>query len=225
MKRMIQFPSYTQLRERASALSAREQSLVLLVIAVGFYFFMDALLISPQSTKLRDLIAVQESTQAQLLAVRAELESVKPGSEDVLARQAIEYNQLKAQVKLIEAISAQASVEAPRLNSLVVDVLKTRHPRVSLTSLKTLPVKDLFSSPANARPENAPARVAALYRHGVEIEVRGNYLDLLAYVQSLESVAQGSLWSEVNLNTLKYPESVLRITLYVLSSQPRLKLS
>jgi MSHA biogenesis protein MshJ len=225
MTRMLKLPGYTQLRDRVSALSAREQSLVILVVAVGFYFFIDALLISPQSMKLRDLMAEQESTQVQLLAARAELDSVKPASEGVLARQAMEYNQLKAQVQLIEAVTAQVSTEVPRLNSLVVDVLKTTHPRVSLTNLKTLPVKALFAPLNKARSENATARAAAIYRHGVEIEVRGNYLDLLAYVHSLESVASGSLWSEVNLNTLKYPESALRITLYVLSNQPRLNLS
>lgn len=213
------------LRERALALSAREQSLMLLVIAVVFYFFIDALILSPQNLRLQALLDSQEATQAQITAVRAELDNVKPASAEKLLRHESEAQQLKAQVLLLERIRASVNTAEPHLNTLVTDVLQSEHPRVVLVSLKTLPVKPLVSLPANARPTSAPSAAAALYRHGVELEVRGNYLDLLAYVQGLESQAQGVLWSDVRLSTLNYPESALRITLYMLSDQARLKLS
>lgn len=222
---MTSWTALQPLRERALALSAREQSLLLLVIAVVIYFFIDALLLSPQNLKLQALLDSQEATQAQITAVRAELDNVKPASAEQLLRHESEAQQLKAQVLLLERIRASVNTATPHLNTLVTDVLKSEHPRVVLVSLKTLPVKPLVSLPANTRPGNAPSVTAALYRHGVELEVRGNYLDLLAYVQGLESQAQGVLWSDVRLSTLNYPESALRITLYMLSDQSRLKLS
>lgn len=223
---MPQWSVLQSLRERVFALSAREQSLLLLVLAVGFYFFLDALWITPQNLRLQALMDAQAATQAQHRAVSAELASVKPVNQEQMARFEWEHHQLKAQVALMAHIQTSIHSHAPALNSLVANILESEHPRVTLASLKTLPVKPLWVPASATRTDSIQAqRPGTYYRHGVEIEVRGHYLDLLAYVESLESQGQGVLWSDVRLTALKYPESALRLTLYRVTDQARWQLS
>lgn len=222
----MQWTALQSLRERVLALSAREQSLVLLVLAIGFYVFIDALWITPQHLKLQALMDAQAETQAQHRAATAELDSVTPVSEEQMARFEWEHQQLKAQMALLDHIQTSIRAHAPALNTLVADILESQHPRVTLTALKTLPVKPLgVPTSPNGIDSNVAQRPSTYFRHGVEIEVRGSYLDLLAYMQSLEAQGQGVLWSDVQLTALKYPESALRLTLYRVTDQARWQLS
>lgn len=212
-------------RDRALALSARERSLVLLVIAVGLFFILDAVLISPQSARRQERLNAEAFAQAQLEAMRAELARLRPESDDVLARQVRQLTQLRSRAEQLEAISASIKGEQPKLRSLVTAVLKSEHPRVALVSLKTLPVKAMVSPASGAQVAAGLNRSSPLYRHGINVEVKGRYLDLLAFVQSLEVATTGALWSDLQLTTRKYPDSTLLITLYLLSDQPHLNLS
>jgi MSHA biogenesis protein MshJ len=68
----------------------------------------------------------------------------------------------------------------------------------------------------------APAAVAAaapplLYRHGVEVTVRGNYLDMVNYMDALESMPTQLFWGRAQLEVEEYPSSRLTLTLYTLS--------
>ena len=62
-----------------------------------------------------------------------------------------------------------------------------------------------------AKPE------ALLYRHGVEVTVRGNYLDMVDYLTTLESMPARLFWGSAELTVEQYPNSRLRLTVYTLS--------
>jgi MSHA biogenesis protein MshJ len=63
-----------------------------------------------------------------------------------------------------------------------------------------------------------------LYKHGVEVAVKGRYASLLPYLQGLERNANGVFWSSVRLDVQQYPDLTLRMTLHTLSVQPELLL-
>ena len=56
-----------------------------------------------------------------------------------------------------------------------------------------------------------------IYRHGVELTISGQYLDLLQYVEALESLPMHSLWRSALLQTKQFPESELTLRVYTLS--------
>lgn len=219
------------LRERVAALSSREQSLALTVLAAVIYFGADAWVLSPQLAQQQALLDAQSATQAQVIAARVQLNSLQATSAERTQRHQAETDPLRAQLALIDRVSASVLATQPALNTLVGEVLTAQHPGVTLTRLKTLPVKPLLPSTAlgkgdqGGKKDKGDKAHARLYRHGVEIEVRGRYLDLLAYAQSLESQAPDVLWSDMQLSTLTYPQSSLRFTLYSVSAQARLRLS
>ena len=69
-------------------------------------------------------------------------------------------------------------------------------------------------SPADAEPAKAPA---VLYRHGVEIVLRGNYLDMVNYMDAVEAMPSHVFWGKLNMQVEQYPNATLSLTLYTLS--------
>jgi MSHA biogenesis protein MshJ len=63
----------------------------------------------------------------------------------------------------------------------------------------------------------APKPGSLLYRHGVEITVRGNYLDMIDYMTALESLPTQLFWGGAKLEVEDYPTSRLTLTMYTLS--------
>ena len=81
-----------------------------------------------------------------------------------------------------------------------------------------------FGLPAATAPAQAPPPPAALqktiYRHGVEITVKGRYPQLVAYMEKLQKFPKRVFWSEVQLTVSPYPINVLKVVIYTLSDQP-----
>jgi MSHA biogenesis protein MshJ len=76
------------------------------------------------------------------------------------------------------------------------------------------------------QPSTPPAPAAApvsatgaplLYRHGVEITVRGNYLDMVSYLEALQGLPVRLFWGKADLQVETYPDARLTLTLYTMS--------
>lgn len=123
--------------------------------------------------------------------------------------------------------------------------LFVRHPGLQLLSLETLPPSPLLAPPpptgkeasavgkasdadraspsgkAAGKTPPAPAEKGGnIHKHGIEIKMAGNYLDLLAYVSELERLPQKLLWGHLSLSTPAWPTSELTLRVYTLSLDP-----
>jgi MSHA biogenesis protein MshJ len=109
----------------------------------------------------------------------------------------------------------------------LLDTILRANARLQLVAMKTLPVSSVNEMAAAANAQAAPdaAKPAAaadmLYRHGVEVSVRGNYLDLVDYMGALESMPTQLFWGRALLEVEEYPNSRLTLTLYTLSLDPK----
>jgi MSHA biogenesis protein MshJ len=75
-------------------------------------------------------------------------------------------------------------------------------------------------SPVLAPPVAAAAAVKPrelLYRHGVEIELQGSYLDMVNYMTALEALPEQLFWGRAKLDAEQYPQVKLTLTLYTMS--------
>ncbi|MBA5687533.1 hypothetical protein [Rugamonas apoptosis] len=77
----------------------------------------------------------------------------------------------------------------------------------------------LAAQPANtaAATPAAPKPRELLYRHGVEIVLQGNYLDMIQYMDTLQGLPNQLFWGKAKLDAGQYPASRLTLTLYTLS--------
>jgi MSHA biogenesis protein MshJ len=72
---------------------------------------------------------------------------------------------------------------------------------------------------ATAKP--VPRAVDLIYRHGVEMTVEGNYLDMVAYMTMLEAMPTQLFWGQASLDARDYPKARLRLVLFTLSLDQR----
>lgn len=71
------------------------------------------------------------------------------------------------------------------------------------------------ASPAASAPPAKPTNL--LFRHGVELTMRGNYLDMVNYMNALEGMPAQLFWGKASLAVEEYPNATLTLTLYTLS--------
>jgi MSHA biogenesis protein MshJ len=57
-----------------------------------------------------------------------------------------------------------------------------------------------------------------VYKHGMNIEVTGGYLDILHYLKSLEALPWKVFWGKVSLKTENHPDSRVSLLIYTLST-------
>jgi MSHA biogenesis protein MshJ len=74
---------------------------------------------------------------------------------------------------------------------------------------------------ARAGAGSAAAAGTVLYRHGVELTVRGSYLDMVDAMGALEALPTQLFWGRAQLDVEDYPNARLTLTLYTLSLDPK----
>lgn len=200
------------------ALKQRERVLVLVGAVALAVFALHALLIAPEQLRQRELAArlarqgderVRIEGQRRLLAGAA-------GAADVRLRRELE--ELRAGLAggnaSLEALE-HSLVPPARVPALLQDLL-ARRPGLQLLALRSLPVEPLVAAPP-AGGASAEAAPQGIFRHGVEVSVRGAYAELLAYLEALEGASQRLYWARVQLRAQDYPLSTLTVTVYTLS--------
>ena len=135
--------------------------------------------------------------------------------------------------RLDQGLRAMQSGLVPpeRIAPLLESILRANG-RLKLVSMQTLPVSSLrdlgkdkdVAKPDAARPGDGKADANnpdLLYRHGVELTVRGSYLDMVDYMGALEALPAQLFWGKAQLQVEQYPTVRLTLTLYTLSMDPK----
>jgi MSHA biogenesis protein MshJ len=116
--------------------------------------------------------------------------------------------------------TVQKGLVPPTRMAAVLENMLNRSQSVHLVSLKTLPVTTLVEPPAE-EAKGAEAGAAPdehqVYKHGVEITLQGNYLELLDYLAKLEKLPWQMFWARTRMDASDYPRVRVTLTLYTLS--------
>jgi len=193
------------LRERAMIFGATS----LVVVALFTTFFLDPLAVRQQmlSQQLLEQEGRIRSVQESLQTVAAS----RARDPDVETRRRLD--ELQRELAALEEDVARGEarqVVSPRQVPKLLEDLLARNGRLQLVSLRSLaPV-------AAGTPSGAGEQL--IYKHGVELVVRGSYLDLLGYVSELERLPWRLYWGNAVLNAEGYPVLQLTLTVYTLGS-------
>lgn len=209
-------------RDKFLRLTQREQLLVVGVVVAALYFSFDALVFANQKAREQVLVEKQKAAQAQVLVLSAQIAAIERTRAEEVDQKTRELNQLKAQAEVVEQMVRSVSDQLPPIKALVGAIIDAGDATgVDLVSVKTLPVKSVQGLIAGSASAAKPGPAAMLYKHGVELVLRGSYLDLLASLQTLEERYPKLLWSEAVLIAETYPQNTLRVTAFMLSTQPK----
>lgn len=215
---------------RVDALSLRERGMVFSAAAAVIAFGGHALVLAPmfaEQAALRARIAQQfEAANATDNEIAAKVQAFQV-DPDAPARARLngiqqELGQLGQQLLAIE----HGLVPPERIAPLLESILRANG-KLKLVSMRTLPVEPLSGPPGSDAVATPVAPVEAatvatpatplLYRHGVEVTVRGNYLDMVDYMSALETLPTRMFWGRAQLDVEEYPAARLTLTLHTLS--------
>lgn len=224
---------WKQLSARFMAMPRRERMLLPAAICFAILMLGHLLLIEParKQFKLMQQQFSQESNdlmvvQTQLKVINAKLNNPDAELRAQLAGLRTQTSAADDQFKQLQS----SLVPAQEMSQWLASLLQAQH-GLQLTGLRSLPVTSVADLLAvKAAPVAAAAASAAatpdtantprdtwLYRHGVEITLRGNYADLLAYLNTLEHLPRHVYWGELKINAQDSPAVVMTLTVYTIS--------
>lgn len=207
---------------KIDALSLRER-IMLFAAAAGTIVFAAHMLI------LRPLLVHQHRLQGEIVQARAA--SAVIDSEISTKLQSFTHDADAPVRARLAAVRTESALLGARLRALeqglvapdkiapLLETILAANGKLMLVSMKTLPASAVTagSERGGSTASGATAPAALLYRHGVQVTVRGNYLDMLNYMDALESMPTQLFWSSADLEVDTYPDARLTLTLHTLS--------
>lgn len=214
-------------RARIDDMSLRERAMIFAAAGFVAISLLNSLLLDPLTAKQKILSAQVVQQQEKMKELQAQMQGLLQAKRDdeqspLRDRLAQLKQQLQEQDGYLQSRSGRL-VEPDKMAGLLKQVLG-KNGRLQLVALKTLPASLLIEKPqaesGAAQPAtagNADTGQKQIFKHGVQITVRGGYPELLHYVSALEKMPAQMFWGEASLSVDGYPNSVLTLTLYTLS--------
>jgi MSHA biogenesis protein MshJ len=203
---------WKKLANKIDEMSLRERALIFGMLALILVTVMLTVFLDPLFAKQKILSQQIVQQQSQIRGIQAQIQAmVEARGADPDAANRIKLDALKQQLAQFEAFlqgKQQQLVPPDKIAGLLEEIL-SRNRRLQLVSLQTLHASTLSGK------ENASEK--EMFKHGVEITIRGSYLDLLDYVIKLEKLPSQMIWGHANLSVENYPSERLTLTLYTLS--------
>jgi len=210
--------------------ATRERVLILLTVSAVVAMLLQSLLLGPVLAERKRLVPETQNDQSEAAKMAAQVQALvrdqavdpdvvlKSRLADLAARQAALQRQIDAQ---------SAELVPPEKMPAVLEKILANNPRLQLIEVKTLP-RTLITVEAASGQGQGQAREAKpgakdekkpveIYRHSVEVTMRGSYLDLLAYLKEIESLPVRMFWDKLKLSVTTYPTVTMRLVVYTIS--------
>jgi MSHA biogenesis protein MshJ len=233
MKQQLQ-QQWTKLSTRLDAMTLRERAMVFVAVVASVLFLLYTVSAEPLLNKQKLLRMQIKQQQNQITGIDNEIAAMAQGfvvDPDAATRDRLKAVQHEIDTTSEGLMAVQKGLVAPDKIAPLLDHLLRGNGKLKLMSMKTLPVSGLnealqpagpapvAGTPAPAAPAPKPREL--LYRHGVEIVLQGSYLDMVSYMETLESLPVQLFWGKAKLDAQQYPNSRLTLTLYTLSLDPK----
>lgn len=207
-----------------SALQQREKLLVAAAAIFGAGLGGHSLGVEPVTMRAAALEKQLVQQKAEIQTLQAQIGGMRASMRDPDAPNRAALAETRQKIAVAEqALQAfDKKLVPPQRVPQLLQSMFTRHRGLQLLSLQTLPPLPLLAPPkVEGKAAAAPAEKGGnIHKHGIEIKMAGNYLDLLAYVAELEQLPQKLLWGRMSLATVAWPDSELTLTVYTLSLDP-----
>ena len=219
-------PRLAALSAKVDALSLRERAMVFVAAGAAILFVVYSVMLGPLFAKKAALTSQIAQVRNNITGIDGEISAKLQGfSLDPDVSNRARLAKVKADIESLGGSlrALEQGLVAPEKIAPLLEAILARNGRLALVSMKTLPataVAETSDTPATApatAPASAQAQPALLYRHGVQVTVRGNYLDMINYMHALETMPTQLLWSSAALEVEEYPDSRLTLTLHTLS--------
>lgn len=219
---------WKQLGTRFAAMPRRERlllpgALCFAILMIGHLFFIE-----PAIKQFRQMRQQHQQESNDLTLAQAQVTVLKARLQNPDAELRAQLEALRGQTRQVDDQfkALQGSLVPAQEMSQWLSGLMQAQRGLQLVGLRSLPVSSVSelvnarkaaAAGASAPAADTAAQEAWLYRHGVEVTLRGNYQELLAYLQTLERMPRRVYWGELKINAQDSPAVVMTLTVYTLS--------
>lgn len=209
--------------ERLDAFSLRERVLLLLCVLAVLIGAWQLLIELPQEQRREQIQQQRDAVAADTKNQRAQLEALASiDSGESLTR---ELEQLRNQVAQLDeslASLSQGLVSADQLPEILQEVLVSTT-ELTIRRVRTLPVEELHLSSSagdtGSRNDEQGVPSTGVYRHSVELEMAGDYFEVLNFLQRLEGLRWRFYWDRLDYEVADYPMGEILLRVYTLSAE------
>lgn len=217
---------WEKLSSQIERLSLRERALIFAAAAFLLVSLVNSLLLDPLFARQKLLSAQTVQQQEKTKEIQAQVEGL------LQAKRSNETSPLRQHLKQLRQQLAEGDayiqgrkdrlVPPEKMAGLLEQVLN-RNGRLQLVKLQTLPVTPFVEESDGSKgivsppPQIPEAAGKQIFKHGVQITVRANYLDMLDYLVALEHLPSQMYWGVAQMTVIKYPMAELTLTVYTLS--------
>jgi MSHA biogenesis protein MshJ len=199
--------------ERIDAATLRERLLVFIAAAATLLFLGNALVLQPERAKQKRFAAETAQYQKEIGTLQAQvgrLVGASVADPDAALRK--RHAALRAELSQLNTRVAgeERRFTAPERMRAVLEEMLGRNKALTLVDLRTLPVVPI----APARGGSGPS---GMFRHGLELTVRGSYGELYDYLRMLESLPNQLYWARAEITVTEHPLLTLKLTVHTIS--------
>lgn len=204
------------LNHRINGLSLRERRLIALTsscVVIAFYIMSIWL---PLWNSIQ--LSMHENTKIEI-----DIETSKKNIAILEERSKVDVN-LPYREKLI-ALKEQASEQQEKINNITNALIQPEKMNMVFQGLLEKS-KLQFESIKNGSPKSIELNQdknsnQVLYEHSLFLEMKGQYIHGLEYIQSIEKQDWQLYWDEIEFKTLRYPQGLLTLKVHTLSTSDK----
>ncbi|MBI3778346.1 MAG: hypothetical protein HY274_05460 [Gammaproteobacteria bacterium] len=211
----MQFKGFT---DRIDAMSLRERGLIFVTLLVALYFVAVNMLFGPVYTEKDRLQKQLDQRHEETRLLETRVQNITVGdasSPEETKRRKIASLQENLKSMDVALDRATAGLVPPREMAKLVEQMLVKNHGLEVIKMESLPSAPLLEAGAET---DGKASESMVYKHGMRIELKGNYLDILRYLRSLEGLEWKVFWGQVTLQAEKYPVSRVSLLIYTLST-------
>jgi MSHA biogenesis protein MshJ len=210
-----------QTQERVDNLSLRERAIVFVAVLALLYAVAVNFIFPPLNKEKLKLERELKTKQVEISVLQTQIEAMLgAGITGADSTKQAKLNDLQDRLRVIDQTLGKVTtglVTPQEMPRLVREVLAKSHP-LALVKLENLPPAPLVS-PAST-PANAPALAGGVvYKHGLRVELKGDYFAIARYLHDLERMPWKVFWGEMQLSSDKTGPSQVSLTFYTLSTR------
>lgn len=215
---------WQQFATKFDAMSRREQLILLLAILAVIYLLWFLLALGPAEERKEKLRNQVQTLDGRILDLQAQEQVfVQASGLDPNASKKRQVEHLRQQLSALDEELQTLSVglvPADMLPQVLHDVLATTGD-LELLGMQTLPVQRLSITGGDPDVTNEGAEAAQqvdVFRHAVELKLRGGYFAVSRYLKSLEDLQWRFYWDRLNYEVTDYPSGVATLEVFTLSA-------
>lgn len=215
-------PGFTKLAERIDVMTLRERALIFFSAMATLFFLANSLVLTPMFKHNQQQEQALGARLGQVTQLEEQMQiALNADKNDVDAEQNLRLKSLRDQLAQRDPAQAGANrnlVPPTEMVALVEQIL-SRNRVLQVIHVENLP-SELLDAPATGSAPAASTQASGIFRHGMQIELRGRYIDIVNYLRELEALPWKMYWGRFTLTAEDYPNSRMTLVIYTLSLRP-----